>query len=302
VEAYPLGATAPAASVPFSNVPDNTTVEVDFLADGFNPFGSGNGAFGYVILRGSSGDIAVVGQNVRNLGAKSFMTSYKGLDASQAAGLNLVAPIIYSDFFDWRTGITVINTGGAETTVTFSYVNNKGQTGSTQKTLGANQATDFFVPSIMPKKSFGSATISSSATPILAMVNNARAKKGFASATEALNVGAATNRIAVPIVLNTSGGAVWRTGVTIYSLDSTTINATFVREGVDPNLAGNKFPVPPVPAGANSVVNIIAQDFVSSEFTGVLFLEASPGTRIMTVVNVANNATGYAGQIPGFNY
>jgi hypothetical protein len=301
VDTYLVGTTTVAASKTIQNVQPNTTVTVDFLNDSaFNGFGSGDGKYGYAIVRGSSGNVAVVNETIRDLGTGRFMTSYSGLNATVDAGTSLVAPLVYNNWFNWITGITVVNTENTAATVTFNYVSNNGNASQTQ-TIAANAVGLFYLPTVQPgKQSFGSGTFSSN-TKIIAMVNNARASQGFGSATAALNATAATPKVAIPIVINTNSGNTWRTGITVYSFNASTIQATFVAANSDPTNAANKI-TQSVNVAANSVTLFFGPNFLpASNYTGAVYL-TSTGGNIMALTNVSNLVNGYSGQMPGKNY
>ena len=300
VDVFPEGQTVAADSVTYSNVPPNTSITVDFANDtDYDGFGSGNGAVGYALVTGSAGNVAAVSQTVRDLGTDRFMTSYNGLDNVGGAGPNLVAPLVYSNWFDWITGITVVNTEGTPTTVTLNYFSNKGN-GSDSLNLGANAVGVFFLPFVGPDISFGSATINSTGNDIIAMVNNARASQGFGSATVALDASTATDRVAIPLIRNSNGGNAWRSGITVYSFGNTTVTADFV--AVDSNPTGNTTTPTPLNLSANEVGLLFGPFFLpSSNYTGVLYLSSSGGN-IMALNNTSNLVSGFSGQIPGINY
>ena len=301
IDTYLINTTTKAASKTLNNVQPNTTITVDFANDAaFAGFGSGDGKYGYAIIKGSSGNVSVVNETIRDLGTGRFMTSYSGLNATVDASTSLVAPLVYNNWFSWITGITVVNTENAQATVTFNYVSNAGNASQTQ-TIGANGSALFYLPFVQPnKQSFGAGTFSSN-RKIIAMVNNARATQGFGSATAALNASTATSKVAIPIVLNTNSGNAWRTGITIYSFNATTINATFVAANTDPSNPANKI-TRSLSVGANSSSLIFGPDFLpSSSYTGAVYLQ-STGGNIMALTNVSNLVNGMSGQMPGINH
>ncbi|MCB0168763.1 MAG: hypothetical protein KDI79_31335, partial [Anaerolineae bacterium] len=302
VRAYLIGTTSPKVTKTYNSVPPNTTLTVNFASDSaYSAFGSGNGAYGYALITGSAGPIAAVSQTIRDIGSDRFMTSYNGLNPSTDAGTSLVAPLVYNQHFDWITGITVVNTENKNTTVTMNYVSNKGN-GSKSISLAPNAVGLFYLPDINPKASYGSATLTSNNAKIIAMVNNARAAQGFGSATAALNSSAATSKIAIPIILNSNSGNAWRSGITVYTFGATTVTGTFVKVDANPATSGNKI-VKNISLGANSVGLFYGPDFLpASNYTGVLYLQASGSTKIMALANVSNLVGGFSGQMPGVNY
>jgi hypothetical protein len=305
VDTYLVNTTSPAASHTYSSVPQNTTIKVDFANDSlYNGFCKGDGCYGYAVIHGVSGNVAVVSQQIRDLGANRFMTSYGGLDSSgltgSDAGKDIVAPLVYNNWYGWISGITVVNTESTTATVKMDYFSNKGDQSQTQKIPG-NSVALFWMPDIGPNTSYGSGRFSSDKN-IVIMVNNANASNGWASATSGLNALKATNKIAIPLILNSPDGTSWRNnGITVYSFASGVITATYVAANTDPSISANVIKTS-VPADENSVSLFFAPYIVpNANYVGAVYLESSNGN-ILALSNMPNNQVGMSGQIPGFNY
>jgi outer membrane biosynthesis protein TonB len=304
VETYLVNTTSAAASHTYTSVPQNTSVKVDFANDSlYNSFCSGNGCYGYAVIHGGSGNVAVVSQQIRDLGDNRFMTSYSGLDSSglsdSDAGKDIVAPLVYSNWYGWISGINVVNTENTPATVTMNYYSNKGN-GSQTQTIAPKAVALFYLPNITPGTSYGSGRFTSDKN-IVVMVNNANSTNGWASATAGLNAAKATKKVALPLVLNSSNGSAWRTGINVYSFGTSTITTTFITAGSDPTNSANVIQRV-TPASANSVTLLFGPDFLpTSSYVGAAYIESSD-SNIMVLTNAPNLQQGYSGQMPGFNY
>jgi len=304
VKTYLVNTTSPAATKTYTNVPQNTAITVDFANDtAYDGYCKGNGCYGYAVISGANGNIAVVSQQIRDIGDKRFMTSYGGLDGSgitaSDAGKDIVAPLVYNNWYGWISGINVVNTETTTATVTMNYYSNKGNGAQTQSIPG-NSVALFYLPNVNPQTSFGSARFTSDKN-VVVMVNNANATNGWASATAGLNAAKATKKVALPLVLNSNSGSAWRTGINIYSFGSTTITTTFVAANSDPTNSANIHTQVSV-ASANSVSLLFGPDFLpASNYIGAAYIE-SKDSNIMVLTNVPNLQQGFSGQMPGLNY
>ena len=312
VNAYPVGQGTPSDSPTYS-IPGNSSITVDFMGSDFANFGSGLGAYGYVEVVGSSGDVVVLCSNINDDPNAIIEMFYRGFNANEAA-TELIVPVLYNMHSEWESGIMVVNRSSTTTDVTMTYYEDSqyygGGTYQVTKQLGPYAATDFTLryTAGLPQPSFGSVRLTSDpAVNMLAVVNSvtypAQGSTGFSG--PALNPSLATNKVAVPVSFNRGMGNLldWNTGIGVYSVGAAgDVTATWVRADSDP--ATSSHPTTKN-VEADSSTTFWGPEFtnVPTDFNGVVYLEAQgTGQTIMALVNHTLYNTGISCQMPGHNY
>ncbi len=299
IKAYMVGSSTPSATVSYG-VDANTSITVDFMNSAFDGFGSGEGHYGYAIVQGASGNIAVVHETTKDTGAdaSTLQTLYDGFNI-EAAGTDLVAPLVYNNHYDWKTGITVVNLGSEATTVQMAYYSNKGN-GSASIAAPAHAAILFWMPTYTPAASYGAVTLHSTNanSKIVAVANNTNLKKGSGSALAVLNRNTATNDVAFPMVFNGASG--WQVGITVYAVEAGNLQATWVKSNVDPAGAGNTIAPAATAVAANSVTLYFGPYILPSNYVGSVRIHSTG--KILAVANFPNTSLLVGGQMPGYSY
>lgn len=155
-------------------------------------------------------------------------TSYTGIDAIAGAGATLFAPTIVNNAYGgYTTGIGLLNTGNARTDVIIVYRDASGLLVKTQSVgalpAGAYQGLYSGDPALgLPDGFAGTATISSSASPLAAIVNETGPGGQFSS-YDAVPAGSTT--LYAPAALDNAYGG-YNTGMAIQNTTATTATVT----------------------------------------------------------------------------
>jgi hypothetical protein len=307
VNAYKAGSSTPSDSPTFA-VPANGTVTVDFTSSDFANFGSGTGSFGSAVIVGT-GNLAVIVDNTNDQGGgpdNAAEVYYNGFPDSQS-GRDLVAPLAFNGHAGLNTGISTINLGNIQTTLTFTYNINALYGGGVQvrtETLAANAKSTFYMPeTTLTKPSYGSVQIHSSDTDVVATMTTNKLDGGgaYAYAAPVLVPSSATTKLAVPLAFNNHSA--WNTGISVYSVGGAgTITAKYVRTDTVPTTAGNFFDTSKAGV-ANGQVSFYAPEIsgMLNDFVGIVYLEST--VPIMGLITTNTGGTNYvASQMAARNY
>ena len=280
------------------------------MSSAFDAFGSGTGAYGYVVVEGSGGNVAVLCRNINDYPTAIIEMVYRGFNSNEAAQ-ELVVPVVYNMHSQWESGIMVVNMSGEATNVTMTYYEDSqyygGGTYTVVKPLGANQSVDFTLryTAGLPQPSFGSAkfTSSNSNARILAIANSvtypASGSTGFSG--PALNPTLATARAAAPVSFNRGMSDLynWNTGIGVYCVGAGgTVTTRWVRAGSNPTVTYTEQKT----CAANAITTFWgpALTNVPADFDGAVFIEAAQP--IMALVNTTLYSQGISCQMPAYNY
>lgn len=218
------------------SIPPLSSKTYDVSSTAFN--GMGSPFLGSVTIT-STTNVAAVAHNakqdaVRNL---DVLTIYRGFTSGAT---RFLAPLVFNQFSPsttdgWTSGIQVQNLGSTADNITVNLSLNTGSVTLGPSSVAANSSITFFLPSFatVPPGSFGSATISSGANQIVAMVNTTKYATGVANAYNAFADGAGSKRVVAPLVYNQYGvpadANAWVTGIQVQNLGSAadTVTMTF---------------------------------------------------------------------------
>lgn len=260
----PLNGATTTRSHTYSAVPANSMVVVS-AADAGVPAGE----LGSLTVSSTN---ALAGSSLEH---ETTATSGSNLQASRGFTPADEATTVYCPLYrknhtpnGFSTGAQVQNVGSGPTDVTFTF----GSYTDTQ-TVGAGESFTFFAGSIagIANGSLGSATITSSAEPIVAVVND----RGFNLNPSRLTTYAcfadtsATNSVTIPLYKEYFGGNT--SGIQIQNVGGAgaTVSVTY---SPDPNFFPSKSPVTfshssPIPAGASATFFGVSQGTSPSGIT-----------------------------------
>jgi hypothetical protein len=248
-------------------------------------------------------DVPVVA-SVMQVGAKT-MLGYNGFSGGSSA---VSLPLVMSNNNGFFTGIQVQNVGDLATNITVSFGTNiAGAFAPVDETatLLAGESKTFLQNSgqFLVDKYVGSATISSTAEPIVAIVN--QLKPGRGTAYDGFNPVAATASVSAPLIqYNPDGG--WFTGFQVMNVGSSPVDIT-VNYGAN-TVVGGFSPAPEtatIAAGDsyNSLQNTAAW-VAGGKYIGSATVTAAAGSQIVMIVNQLRANTGKDTFMTynGFNY
>ncbi|MEJ2208784.1 MAG: hypothetical protein P8129_07090 [Anaerolineae bacterium] len=248
-------------------------------------------------------DVPVVA-TVMQVGAKT-MLGYNGFTG--AGSTEVALPLVMANNNGFFTGIQVQNVGGTPTDITVSFgANIAGAFAPVDETatLQPGASATFLQNSgqFLTDKYVGSATITSTTEPIVAIVN--QLKPGRGTAYDGFDPAAATESVSAPLIqFNPDGG--WFTGIQIMNVGGSPVDIT-VDYGA--NTAGT-FAPPSENAtiqpgdSYNSLQNTAAW-VAGGKYIGSAFVTASSGGQIVMIVNQLRGNTGKDTFMTynGFNY
>ncbi len=190
-----------------------------------NTTGMANGYIGSAIITTSAGGKVVAVVNQINASAYQEQT-YEGFsDAS--SGTLLYVPVVMRGFYNWNTSVQVQNVGSASTNVAIIFSNGTQQT----QTVGAGQSYLFTQQNnaALPASWLGSARVTSSASNIVAIVNQQNTGTGKAASYNAF--ASAATKVVGPNVMKAFYG--FNTSVQVQNIGATaaTCTATFTPGG-----------------------------------------------------------------------
>jgi hypothetical protein len=207
-----------------------------------------------------------------------------------------VFPQVSSNYYKSGTGIQVQNSGGSSTNVTLSYVPSAGFPGhpcTETKTVPAGQSITFGYPQL-PAACGGTGTgvtdtgnlgfvgsarvtINSASQPLAAIVNIVTRGAAAADAYDAVDPGAATNRVSMPIIMDRNYGLFTGFAVTNVGSAATTISCTFAN-----NAHTESATVQP-----GESLTAVQLNTLGAGYVGGAICTASAGAKIAGIVNQA---------------
>jgi hypothetical protein len=250
--------------------------------------GPGLGFVGAASVTSNQPVVAVVMQ----VDATSLL-AYNGFNSTS---LLPVFPQVSSNYYKSGTGIQVQNSGGSSTNVTLSYVPSAGFPGhpcTETKTVPAGQSITFGYPQLpaacggtgtgvtdtVNHGFVGSArvTINSASQPLAAIVNIVTRGAAAADAYDAVDPGAATNRVSMPIIMDRNYGLFTGFAVTNVGSAATTISCTFAN-----NAHTESATVQP-----GESLTAVQLNKLGAGYVGGAICTASAGAKIAGIVNQA---------------
>lgn len=249
----------------------------------------------YSAVISGSGNIAPI-VNIYGLGAAaSEQYSY---NAFKDGGTKVYAPVVMNQYFGYQTAITVMNIGGATTNIIINY--GSGQTDSFNG-LTANSARVFFTPnSSVPVGTLTSATVNSTASNIIVLVNENNSVHR-ATSYNGFTAGKTTAR--APIVMRRYVG--YNTSVTCQNVGTGPTTMTIAYGGISGS-SNPTSPSNPIPIGGSALFYQPADSKLADGFIGSATVSASGGgASIVCVVNEDMNEGALAStsmdQLYGYN-
>ncbi|MBK8904968.1 MAG: hypothetical protein IPM53_27560 [Anaerolineaceae bacterium] len=291
-----------------ANASDSATIQpysykiFDLSSSSYSGFGND---YGVAVVTGAQ-PLAGTALAVRDPGtgpANKAELIYRAFSSSQL-GTSLVAPLFYKNFNGFATGINVVNRGSVATNVTVVFSSANGVAGgpwtASKNSLQPGEGYTFYTPSIsnLPSNVFGSATISSSASNIAAVISSSRFAGGSqqAFAYEAPLQASATGCVALPVVHNRT---TWKTGINIINLSSSSATVTVNYSSSNPS-TGDASKTYSVPAGAPYNIYMPSDAATTLGFYGGATLESNQN--IVVLASHANSGVGMALNYMGVNY
>ena len=291
-----------------ANASDSATIQpysyaiFDLNDSSYSGFGND---YGVAVVTGAQ-PLAGTALAVRDPGtgpANKAELIYRAFSSSQL-GTELVAPLFYKNFNGFATGINVVNTGNAATNVTVEFSSANGVSGgpwtATQNNIQPGEGYTFYTPSVgsLPSNVFGSATISSSASNIAAVVSSSRFSGGSqqAFAYEAPLESSATGCVALPVVHNRTS---WKTGINVLNLSNSAASVTVNYASSNPSTS-DATKVYSVPAGSPFNIYMPADLATEINFYGGATIESNQN--IIALASHANSGVGIALNYMGVNY
>ena len=233
---------------------------------------------------------------------------YRAFSTSQL-GTNVVAPLFYKNFNGFASGINVVNRGSVATNVTVVFSSANGVAGgpwpATRNNIQPGEGYTFYTPNVtlngggsLPDNLFGSATITSSASNIAAVVSSSRFSGGSqqAFAYEAPLQSSATGCVALPVVHNRT---TWKTGINVINLGTSSASVTVNYSSSNPS-TGDASKTYTVPAGAPYNIYMPSDAATTLGFYGGATLESN--RNIIVLASHANSGVGIALNYMGVNY
>lgn len=296
-----------------ANASDSATIQpysykiFNLNSSSYSGFGND---YGVAIVTGSQ-PLAGTALAVRDPGtgpANKAELIYRAFSSSQL-GTELVAPLFYKNFNGFATGVNVVNTGNTATNVTVQFSSANGVAGgpwtAVRNNIQPGEGYTFYTPTValsgggsLPDGLFGSATITSSASEIAAVVSSSRFASGSqqAFAYEAPLETSATGCVALPVVHNRT---TWKTGINIMNLGTSaaTVTVSYASSNPSTSDATKNYTVP---AGAPYNIYMPSDAATTVGFYGGATIESN--RNIVVLASHANSAAGMALNYMGVNY
>ena len=291
-----------------ANATDSATIQpyafkiFDLSSSSYSGFGSD---YGVAVVTGTD-NLAGTALAVRDPGtgaAQKAELIYRAFSSSQL-GQSVVAPLFYSSYANFETGINVVNRGGTATNVTVEFSSANGVSGgpwtATKTNLQPGEGYTFYTPTVsgLPNNLFGSATITSTAADIAVVVSSSRFSNGSqqAFAYEGALSSSASGCVALPVVHNRT---TWKTGINIYNNGGSTASVDINYSSSNPSTNDASHTVS-VPAGEPFNVYMPADLTTELGFYGGVTLESNQD--IVVLATHANSSVGTALNYMGVNY
>jgi hypothetical protein len=220
-----------------------------------------------------------VGETYKN------MMGYNGFTGGST---EVSMPLVMANNSGYYTGIQVQNVGAAPTTITIDYGQNLAGAfapSDDTATLAANESKTFIqAGGQWTDKYIGSATITTTGEPVVAIVNQVKLTGvALGTAYDGFDPASATSKVSAPLIMANNSG--YYTGIQVMNVGGAATNITVT---YGPNLAGAFAPgteTATVAAGDsyNSIQN--AGAWTGNKYVGSLTVEASGGGSIVMIVN-----------------
>lgn len=297
VEVFPTGNTISAAGAVLTlprQLGHTETWTIDLLAE----LGT-TGFVGFAKIT-ADGDVGAVAQRIKPGALMAISNVAVAVDATAAEGsYRAAAPLLFTAYNGWNTGITMANPSSQPAVVTLQYFPTNGPMLRQESIVIAAYSMQYiYTPGTVAQAGFvGSANILSN-LPIVAAVDEVKYET-----SEALSylASAAPQHVAgVPIVFkeDPSIGQNDNSGVSIVNLDPINEQNVFMRVR---NRAGADLLDLPVavrlPAGGSSFVYLPFIDDIPAGMNGSLILETSNPAGFVAISNDVNYAAGGDGSV-----
>jgi hypothetical protein len=239
-----------------------------------------------------------VGETFKN------MMGYNGFTAGSTT---VSLPLIISNNNGFYTGYQVQNVGNAATDVTVTYGTNIGGAfapAPENATLQPGQSMTFLqnTGQFASPKYIGSATITTSGQPVVAIVNQVlMSGVVLGTAYNGFDPAAATNQVSAPLIMANNSG--FYTGIQVMNVGTSAVQITV---DYGPNIAGTFNPpneVATIQPGDsyNSIQNSGA--WTGNKYIGSMSVTAAAGSQIVMIVNeYLPSSTDTFMTYNGFNY
>jgi hypothetical protein len=247
-------------------------------------------------------DVPVVA-TVMQVGAKTML----GYNSFAGGSTTVSLPLVMSNNSGFFTGIQVQNVGGTATDITVSFGANIAGTfapADETATVQPGQSATFLqnTGQFLVEKYVGSATVTSSTEPIVAIVN--QLKPGRGTAYDGFDPAAATANVSAPLIqFNPDGG--WFTGFQVMNVGGSPVDIV-VDYGA--NTAGTFSPANETatiqPGNSYNSLQNTASWVAGGKYIGSATVTASSGGQIVMIVNQLRGNTGKDTFMTynGFNY
>lgn len=227
---------------------------------------------GSAIITSTVADIVAVDNQSAPTGGNT--QSYSGI-ASGAT--KIYTPALYTNYYGWNSSINIQKVGSGNTTVTVTYSDST--TPSTCNLTDSQPGCLLYMPSTHPTRGYYGATIISSGTPIVAVVNAANG-----SQAQTYNaIGGGTSTVGIPSVMKSYYG--WNTSFTCQNVGSvdTTLNIKYDR------FSANAYNTPVLRPGESIEKFTPGESFLPNGYQGGVTVTANAsGAQIACIVNFNN--------------
>ncbi|MBM2812256.1 MAG: exported protein of unknown function [Chloroflexi bacterium] len=194
----------------------------------------------------------------------------------------LSAPLLFKNSGGWSTGIQVQNVGDTTTDVTVAYRATEGDgRWSEQASMTPGGTVTFFQPGNpdLPEGFVGSAVLTSSSAPIIAIVNQVNPVRDVAMTYDALREG--TPVLSTPFMSRGSDG--WATGAQVQNLGSEPTTVTLQLRGEDGSVARTAIEL--VQPGSSRTFYLPAMDGLPEPWRGSGVFTSSPPQPLGAIIN-----------------
>jgi len=297
VEIYPSGNIQGAGGATLSldrqlRVTESWTIDV-LSALGVNDF------VGFARITASA-DIGVVAQRVKPGAMMAITNVAVAVDGNATEGsYRSAAPLLFTDYNGWNTGITLANPSQQPANVTLQYFPTDGEMLREESIVIAPRDMQYiYTPGTVDQEGFvGSATILSN-VPIVAAIDEV--KYETSEALSYMASGAPQHVAGVPIVFKEDppAGLHDNSGVSIVNLDP--VNEQVVRLRVRSRAGAELLGLPlaiRLPAGGSSFIYLPFIDEIPAGTNGSLTIETDSEAGFVAISNDVNYAAGGDGSV-----
>ncbi len=296
VEIYPSGNTAGADGATLTLERQLGFTEV-WTIDALASLGSEFVGFARITV---SEDIGVVAQRVKPGAMMAITNVAVAADGSVVAGsYRVAAPLLFTAYNGWNTGITMANATDQPAIVTLQYFPTDGAMLREESiVIGARSMQYIYTPGTVDQEGFvGSATILSN-VPIVAAIDEV--KYETSEALSYLAGGVPQHEAGIPIVFKEDppNGLNDNSGVSIVNLDPINEQNVFLRVRSRAGMELLDLPLAiRLPAGGSSFVYLPFIDEIPAGTNGSLMIETSSEAGFVAISNDVNYAAGGDGSV-----